>query len=78
MEGIVYDSPLTHHDINSTQSPEMFYNICLIVATIIAKRLCFVNHGKAINKNNRGRIEEILSKGSRQNDIFRVIMALWI
>lgn len=59
-----------------TQSPNV-QHICLIVASIIAKRLCFVNHGKAINKNNRGRIEEILSKCGRQNDIFRVIMALW-
>jgi sugar-specific transcriptional regulator TrmB len=48
----------------------MFYNICLIVAIIIAKRLCFVNGGKAINKRNRGGIGEILSKKGRQKCLY--------
>ena len=44
----------------------MFYNICLIVATIIAKFLCFVNAVMAKCGGNRGGSGRKLSKGGRQ------------
>ena len=59
-----------------TQSPNV-QHICLIVATIIARARYFVNVMMAKVIIYRGGNDRKLSKGGRQNDIFRVIMALW-
>ena len=64
----MYYSLLTHHDVISAQSFNILYNICLIVATIIAKKLCFVNNGYDNTKNNRGGGWLNLSKWGRQSE----------
>ena len=46
----------------------IFNNLCLIVATIIAKKLHFVNNGYNNTKNNRGGNAGNLSKWCRQNE----------